>query len=74
MARGFDSKSVSDQQEEMLRARERPTGAAPLVSARRRTLELARRDLVRRLELAPEPHKERMRAALADLDAQIEKA
>ena len=73
MARGFDSKSVSDQQEEMLRARERTT-AAPLVSARRRTLELARRDLVRRLELAPEPHKERMRAALADLEAQIEKA
>ena len=73
MARGFDSKSVADQQEEMLRARER-TGAAPLVSARRRTLELARRDLVRRLELAPEPHKERMRAALADLDSQIEKA
>lgn len=73
MARGFDSKSVSDQQEEMLRARERPS-AGPLVSARRRTLELARRDLVRRLELAPEPHKERMRAALADLEAQIEKA
>jgi hypothetical protein len=73
LARGFDSKSVSDQQEEMLRSRERTT-AAPPVSARRRTLELARRDLVHRLELAPEVHKDRMRAALADLDSQIEKA
>lgn len=73
MARGFDSKSVSDQQEEMLRARERKD-AAPLGSARRCTLELARRDLMRRLELAPEAHKGPMRAALADLDARIEKA
>ena len=74
MARGFDSKSVSDQQEEMLRARERKDAAVPLISARRRTLELARRDLVRRLELAPETHKGPMRAALADLEARIEKA
>lgn len=73
MARGFDSKSVSDQQEEMLRARE-PRDAAPPVPARRRTLELARQDLMRRLELAPEVHKGPMRAALADLEARIEKA
>ena len=73
MARGFDSKSVADQQEEMLRARERKPGPPP-PSARRQTLELARRDLLRRLEGAPEAHQPPLRAALADLEARIEEA
>ena len=74
MARGFDSKSVSDQQEELQRRRE--TGAdmqKPVVSPRRRQLEMARVDLLRRLEAAPEPHKDRMRQALAALDEQLKK-
>ena len=74
MARGFDSKSVTDQQEEMLRARERTDDAQPRPSPRRRTLELARHDLLRRLEAAPETHKEALRTALADLDELIRKA
>jgi hypothetical protein len=73
MARGFDSKSVSDQQEESERARE-PKGKADPVSARRRSLELARVDLARRIEAAPEAHQKQLRAALAVLDEMIEKA
>jgi hypothetical protein len=73
VARGFDSKSVSDQQEELLRHRE-PLARPSPVSPRRRTLELARHDLVRRLEAAPEPHRESLRRALAELDELIEKA
>jgi hypothetical protein len=74
MARGFDSKSVSDQQEELLRRRERGEGPQKVVvSARRKQLELARVDLVRRLEAAPEPHKDRLRQALAALDEELKK-
>ncbi|HEY7411584.1 MAG TPA: hypothetical protein VII13_12610 [Vicinamibacteria bacterium] len=74
MARGFDSKSVSEQQEEVLRAREGKTPAGPPVSARRRSLELARVDLLRRMAAAPEAHREALRRALADLDDLIAKA
>jgi hypothetical protein len=73
MARGFDSKSVSDQQDELQRRREAQGTQRPLVSPRRRQLELARVDLLRRLEAAPEPHKERLRQALAALDAELTK-
>ena len=74
MARGFDSKSVSDQQEELQRRREgAPGGQKPIVSARRRQLELARVDLLRRLEAAPEAHKETLRQALTALDEQLRK-
>jgi hypothetical protein len=73
MARGFDSKSVSEQQDESERSRERKTEAEP-VSARRRTLELARVDLARRIDLAPEAHRKQLRAALVVLDEMITKA
>ena len=74
MARGFDSKSVSDQQEELQRRRENaPDMQKPRVSPRRRQLELARVDLLRRLDAAPEPHKDRLRQALAALDAELKK-
>jgi hypothetical protein len=75
MARGFDSKSVSDQQEEKERERERKErpAAAP-VSARRRNLELARVDLLRRLEGAPDSYREALKAALAALEDQIREA
>jgi hypothetical protein len=74
VARGFDSKSVTEQQEELLRRREPLAPAAPPASPRRRTLELARHDLVRRLAAAPELHRESLRQALAELDELIEKA
>jgi hypothetical protein len=78
MARGFDSKSVADQQEEKERADDRDDvrgGAAkPAVSARRKTLELARIDLLRRLDAAPEIHREALKAALDDLDDLIRRA
>ena len=74
MARGFDSKSVTDQQEEKERARDRAAAPDTRVSPRRRSLELARADLVRRLEAAPESGREALRAALADLDEMIRSA
>jgi hypothetical protein len=73
LARGFDSKSVSDQQDELQRRREAQGTQRPRVSPRRRQLELARVDLLRRLEAAPEPHKERLLQALAALDAELTK-
>ena len=73
MARGFDSKSVSDQQEEAERSRDRPA-PAPSVSPRRRTLELARLDLVRRIDAAPEPRRAALRTALTDLDELISRS
>lgn len=71
MARGFDSKSVSDQQEEAQRRREKvPDGGGP-VPARRRTLELARADVLRRLAAAPAAHRPPLEAALAALEEQL---
>jgi hypothetical protein len=74
MARGFDSKSVTDQQEEKERARDRAAAPTATVSPRRRSLELARADLVRRLEAAPESGQDALRTALADLDEMIRNA
>jgi len=71
VARGFDSKSVSDQQEELERRREQPKGARPTWSPRRRSLELARSDLQRRMAAAPEPHRPRLQMALDDLERQM---
>ena len=73
MARGFDSKSVSDQQEELQRRRDAQGTQRVVVSPRRRQLELARIDLLRRLEAAPEGYKEQLRQALAALDEQLKK-
>jgi len=74
MARGFDSKSVTDQQEDQLRVHDRPVWNGPAVSSRRRTLELARVDLLRRLEAAPESHRVALKAALDELDEQIQRS
>jgi len=75
MARGFDSKSVSDQQEERERQRERreEEKQKPRFSTRRRQLELARIDVARRLELAPEHLRQTLQAALDALDEQLKK-
>jgi hypothetical protein len=74
MARGFDSKSVTDQQEEAERRQQARDPRAPASSPRRRTLELARLDLLRRMDAAPEGHKSNLQAALAALDDLISKA
>lgn len=73
MARGFDSKSVTDQQDELERRRERQQSDTqkPIVSARRRQLELARVDLVHRLETASGPYRETLERGLTALDAEL---
>jgi hypothetical protein len=73
MARGFDSKSVSDQQEAQEREHDRPERAV-LPSARHKSLELARADLLRRLESAPESHRASLRAALAAVEDLLRQA
>jgi len=74
VARGFDSKSVTDQQEEKERAHDRKSEDVAPASARRRSLELARVDLVRRIETASGARREVLRTVLADLDELIQKA
>jgi hypothetical protein len=69
MARGFESKSVADQQEAAMNPR---PAAERGTDPRRRGLELARTDIARRLELATsEPHREMLQRALADLDERL---
>jgi len=73
MARGFESKSVADQQESAqaeLPSRDRTLD--PARAARRKQLELSRADVKRRLDEAhAEGHKEMLRRALAALDAEM---
>jgi hypothetical protein len=72
MARGFDSKAVSDQQDERERAREaRERRPEDLVSPARRSLELARVDLQRRLQAAPERQRDTLLRALADVEERL---
>jgi hypothetical protein len=69
MARGFESKSVADQQEAAFNPR--PSGER-IQSAQRRSLELARIDVVRRLGVATsEPLRQMLQQALTDIDARI---
>ena len=68
MARGFESKSVADQQES---AQDKRKGVEP-PGARRRTLELARVDVQRRLESAgSESYREMLKRTLAALDKEL---
>ena len=75
MARGFESKSVADQQEQAFA--ERPARrAAPdsALAAKRRTLELGQVDVRRRLEAAQAPaHREMLKRALAALEDELAK-
>jgi len=73
MARGFDSKSIADQQEERQRTQDRRDNEKqkPRFSTRRRQLELARIDVVRRLEKAPDHLRQTLQAALDSLDEQL---
>ena len=70
MARGFESKSVADQQEAAMNAR--PRNEKRPEDARRRSLELARADVLKRLESATSgPHREMLQRALADLESRL---
>jgi hypothetical protein len=73
MARGFESKSVADQQEakDWVRVQTGPRGD-PGVLARRRRLELSRSDILRQLESAKvEAHRRMLERALTALDQQL---
>ena len=69
MARGFESKSVADQQE----AAQNPRSVGDKgLDPRRRSLELARADVRHRLDSAPPgPMREMLQRALSDLDARL---
>jgi hypothetical protein len=74
MARGFESKSVADQQEEAQRPRSEEDVPDPAAVTRRRKLEMARVEVVRQLEAAhAEAHREMLRRALAALDKDLGK-
>ena len=69
MARGFESKSVADQQESAMNPR--PVGDKG-IDPQRRSLELARTDVTRRLEAATSSaHREMLQRALSDLDDRL---
>ena len=75
MARGFESKQVEDQQAEAERRRDQRNGAAaedPARVTRRRSLELARVDVQRRLDLATAaPLREMLKRTLAAIDGEL---
>jgi hypothetical protein len=69
MARGFESKSVADQQEAAMNPR---PAAEKSTDPQRRSLELARTDVARRLEGATSSaHREMLQRALTDLDERL---
>jgi hypothetical protein len=70
MARGFESKSVTDQQESAF-DESAPRGE-PGPPPRLRTLELARADLLHRIEAAGnDRYRDMLRKALADVDKEL---
>lgn len=73
MARGFESKSVASQQESALEERELPADPGdPGLVMKRRTLELARANVVNQLETArSERHRDMLHQALAAVDEQL---
>jgi hypothetical protein len=72
MARGFESKSVADQQEEAQRPRWEGRNVDATATTRRRKLEMSRVEVVRQLEVAhAEAHREILRRALAALDKDL---
>jgi hypothetical protein len=76
MARGFESKSVADQQEsrEQERERGREILSDAATATQRRRLELARADFLRRIDAArAEAHRAMLRKALAAVEADLAK-
>ncbi len=76
MARGWESKSVEQQQESAASepdpAKLRLTPAQIAAEQRRQTLNLSRRRILQQLEVTSNSrHRRMLEAALADLDAQI---
>jgi hypothetical protein len=77
MARGWESKSVEQQQEEASSVNTRGAPLTPEQAARekrRQGLLLSRQRVLQQLEAASNPrHRQMLESALADLDAQLEK-
>ncbi len=75
MARGWESKSVEQQQEEAAAQRVHRTPLTPEQIAkenRRKGLELSRQRIVKQMEAASNPrHRQMLEAALADLNDQL---
>ena len=74
MARGFESKSVTSQQESALDPPLQPEGAPadPAIVRKRRFLELSRADVLRHLESArAEAHRATLTRALEALDREL---
>jgi hypothetical protein len=72
MARGWESKSIEDQQHEAERRRDENRNRESSATDRRRTAELARAQTVSLLALVRTPaQREALERALADLDAQL---
>jgi hypothetical protein len=72
MARGWESKSIEDQQQEAERRREATRIRESSAMDRRRTVELARAQTVSVLARVRTPaQREALERALADLDAQL---
>jgi len=76
MARGFESKSVADQQESALES-PRPTrehNVDPEVMQKKRGLELGRADVMRQMESArAEGHRQTLKKALEALDRELKR-
>jgi hypothetical protein len=77
MARGFESKSVEQQQAEMLDRRPagnrpHPTAAQQELERKRQGLQLTRSHLSRQFEVASNPrHRQMLADAIAELDRQL---
>jgi hypothetical protein len=76
MARGWESKSVEQQQEEATSStqqRGKPLSAEQIAeNQKRKGLELSRRRILQQLEVASNPqHRNMLEAALAELNAQL---
>ena len=70
MARGFESKSVTDQQESAFE--DAGSRGEPGPPPKRRKLELARADLLNRIETAGnDRYRDMLRRALADVDKEL---
>jgi hypothetical protein len=79
MARGWESKSVEQQQEEATSStqqRGQPLTAEQIAENQRREgLELSRHRILQQLEVASNPqHRSMLEAALADLDARLKRS
>ncbi len=78
MARGWESKSVEQQQEEATSSQRQGKLLTPeqiVEQQRRQGLELSRHRILQQLEVASNPqHRSMLEAALAELDAQLKGA